>query len=88
MDRFLEKFNYSRLYPQYPNLVKTETHTWLKKMKRLQISIQEYTQDAGGMHVQSTLEDSLALFSKSDESHLRNQEVHLLYLDNCFGKLK
>ena len=35
MDRFLEKFNYSRLYPQYPNLVKIETHTWPKKMKRL-----------------------------------------------------
>ena len=29
MDRFLEKFNYSRLYPQYPNLVKIETHTWI-----------------------------------------------------------
>ena len=26
MDRFLEKFNYSRLYPQYPNLVKIETN--------------------------------------------------------------
>ena len=26
MDRFLEKFNYSRLSPQYPNLVKIETH--------------------------------------------------------------
>ena len=26
MDRFLEKLNYSRLYPQYPNLVKIETN--------------------------------------------------------------
>ena len=35
MDRFLEKFNYSRLYPQYTNLVKIETHTWPKKIKKL-----------------------------------------------------
>ena len=35
MDRFLEKLNYSRLYPQYPNLVKIETDTWPKKVKIL-----------------------------------------------------
>ncbi len=39
------------------------------------------------MHVQPTLEDSLAVFSKSKKSHLRIQEVYLLYLDNCFEKL-